>query len=133
MRPFIVRARAADARFRIGDAELASISTICRRLDGIPLAIELAAAHAAELGLDQLLGGLDDSFALLTRGRRTALPRHRTCAWRQPAAQTIGWWASGGSPSRTTSWVANPARDDILNGRCAPSGSVTGVSQARRS
>jgi len=78
VRLFIARAGAADSRFRAGDAELPAISTICRRLDGIPLAIELAAARAPVLGLDELLGSIDDSFALLTGGRRTALPRHRT-------------------------------------------------------
>jgi predicted ATPase/DNA-binding winged helix-turn-helix (wHTH) protein len=58
--------------------DLASIVTICRRLDGIPLAIELAAASAAALGIVQVSAGLCDRFALLTRGRRTALARQRT-------------------------------------------------------
>ena len=50
----------------------------CRRLDGIPLAIELAAARAAVFGIEALAAGLDDRFQLLTGGRRTALPRHQT-------------------------------------------------------
>ena len=54
------------------------IATICRSLDGIPLAIELAAARAATLGIRELAARLDDRFQLLTRGRRTALPRHQT-------------------------------------------------------
>jgi non-specific serine/threonine protein kinase len=54
------------------------IARICRRLDGIPLAIEFAAARAASLGLSQVASSLEDRFALLTTGRRTALPRHRT-------------------------------------------------------
>jgi predicted ATPase len=53
-------------------------AAICRRLDGIPLAIEFAAARAATLGIDQVLVRLDNRFALLTAGRRTALPRHQT-------------------------------------------------------
>ena len=57
---------------------LATIAAICRQLDGIPLAIEFAAARAATLGLEEILARLDDRFALLTSGRRTALPRHRT-------------------------------------------------------
>src|SRR4029453_9063083 len=57
---------------------LTSISAICRHLDGIPLAIELAAARSAALGVDELAAHLDDRFRLLTRGPRTALPRHRT-------------------------------------------------------
>ncbi len=61
-----------------GTADLDGIATICRRLDGIPLAIELAAARAATLGLSEILRRLGDRFALLTTGRRTALPRHRT-------------------------------------------------------
>jgi predicted ATPase len=54
------------------------IATICRRLDGIPLAIELAAARAAVLGIEEVAARLDDRFQLLTRGRRTALPRQQT-------------------------------------------------------
>jgi predicted ATPase len=59
-------------------AVLAAIAAICRRLDGIPLAIEFAAARAATLGLEGVLSRLDDRFALLTTGRRTALPKHQT-------------------------------------------------------
>ena len=58
--------------------ELSTIASICRRLDGIPLAIEFAAARAATFGVVEVLSRLDDRFALLTSGRRTALPKHRT-------------------------------------------------------
>ncbi len=54
------------------------IGSICRQLDGIPLAIEFAAARAATLGVERVASGLRDRFSLLTSGRRTALPRHRT-------------------------------------------------------
>ena len=54
------------------------MADICRRLDGIPLAIEFAAARAAILGPDLVLSRLDERFGLLTGGRRTALPRHQT-------------------------------------------------------
>jgi predicted ATPase len=57
---------------------VAQIAAICRQLDGIPLAIELAAARTAALGVEELLAGLDPPFHLLTSGRRTALPRHQT-------------------------------------------------------
>ena len=57
---------------------MAMIAAICRRLDGIPLAIELAAARAAALGIEELSARFDDRFQLLTGGRRTALPRHQT-------------------------------------------------------
>jgi non-specific serine/threonine protein kinase len=60
------------------DDRLATVAAICRRLDGIPLAIEFAAALADLIGVEQVLSHLDDRFALLTGGRRTALPRHQT-------------------------------------------------------
>jgi predicted ATPase/DNA-binding winged helix-turn-helix (wHTH) protein len=72
------RARAAAPTFSPDAHIAAAIAGICRRLDGIPLAIELAAARAASLGIDGLAAGLDDRFRLLASGRRTALPRHQT-------------------------------------------------------
>ncbi|MEJ1978762.1 MAG: hypothetical protein WDN49_24225 [Acetobacteraceae bacterium] len=54
------------------------VAEICRRLDGIPLALEFAAARVADLGLRNIVEQLDDRFSILTRGPRTALPRHRT-------------------------------------------------------
>ena len=77
-RLFIERARAAEPHFAPDRHRLAIIAAICRRLDGIPLAIELAAARAATLGIEELAAGLDDRFRTLTGSRRTALPRHRT-------------------------------------------------------
>ncbi|HEX3524191.1 MAG TPA: hypothetical protein VHT52_19140, partial [Stellaceae bacterium] len=78
VRLFIERARAAQRSFAPDRRLAALIAAICRRLDGIPLAIELAAARAAALGLEELAARLDDRFQLLTGGRRTALPRHQT-------------------------------------------------------
>jgi predicted ATPase/DNA-binding winged helix-turn-helix (wHTH) protein len=75
---FVARTKALNAGFSPHAEDLASIATICRHLDGMPLAIELAAASAAALGITQVYAGLRDRFALLTRGRRTALPRQRT-------------------------------------------------------
>jgi predicted ATPase/DNA-binding winged helix-turn-helix (wHTH) protein len=75
---FVARTKALNASFSPHAEDLASIATIGRHLDGIPLAIELAAASAAALGIAQVSAGLRDRFALLTRGRRTALPRQRT-------------------------------------------------------
>jgi predicted ATPase/DNA-binding winged helix-turn-helix (wHTH) protein len=78
LRLFVERARAV-APYLSPDAPVAAaIAGICRRLDGLPLAIELAAARAAALGIEELLAGLDDRFQLLAGGRRTALPRHQT-------------------------------------------------------
>ncbi len=75
---FIARTRAMAFDLSLDRASMAAIATICRRLDGIPLAIELAASRAATLGVIELSKHLDDQFRLLTNGFRTALPRHRT-------------------------------------------------------
>src|SRR5262249_53289072 len=75
---FITRARAVSDRFSPNAERAATIGAVCRRLDGIPLAIELAAARTATLGLDELAARLDDRFRLLTGGHRTALARHQT-------------------------------------------------------
>jgi predicted ATPase/DNA-binding winged helix-turn-helix (wHTH) protein len=78
VRLFVERVRAAEPHFAPDGRSTTMIAAICRRLDGIPLGIELAAARAAALGLDELAARLDDRFQLLTGGRRTALPRHQT-------------------------------------------------------
>lgn len=78
IRLFVARARAADPHFQLSERNVATVATICRRLDGIPLAIELAAARAAALGIEGLSRRLDLRFHVLTGGRRTALPRHQT-------------------------------------------------------
>jgi predicted ATPase/DNA-binding winged helix-turn-helix (wHTH) protein len=75
---FVARTRALDAEFSPERETLTSIAEICRHLDGIPLAIEFAAARAATLGVGQVATGLEDRFNLLSSGRRTALPRHQT-------------------------------------------------------
>lgn len=75
---FLERAAAANDLWAPDEADLAGIADICHRLDGIPLAIEFAAARVDLLGVQDLSARLDESFALLTGGRRTALPRHRT-------------------------------------------------------
>jgi len=75
---FITRTNALNTGFSPHGEELTSVAVICRHLDGIPLAIEFAAASAATLGIASVAAGLRDRFALLTRGRRTALARQRT-------------------------------------------------------
>ncbi len=75
---FIARTKASLSDFSPRPADLPAIGAICRRLDGIPLAIELAAARAATIGIEPVLSRLDERFGLLTGGRRTALPRHKT-------------------------------------------------------
>lgn len=64
--------------FSLGDADVAAALEICRRLDGVPLALELAAARVDVLGVRELAAHLGDRFRVLTSGRRTALPRHQT-------------------------------------------------------
>jgi predicted ATPase/DNA-binding winged helix-turn-helix (wHTH) protein len=78
VRLFAARVRATDPHFAPDQRTATAIAAICRRLDGIALAIELAAARAAALGVEGVAAHLDDRFHLLTRGRRTALPRHQT-------------------------------------------------------
>ncbi len=78
VRLFTDRACAADAAFTLTDENAAYVGEICRRLDGIPLAIELAAAHVSTLAPRQLAQRLDERFAILTNGDRTALPRQQT-------------------------------------------------------
>ena len=75
---FVARTRSLRSDFLCEGEKVPVVAAICRRLDGIPLAIEFAAARAATLGIQQIAGRLDDRFALLTGGRRTALPRHQT-------------------------------------------------------
>ncbi|AOK29016.1 MULTISPECIES: ATP-binding protein [Burkholderia] len=75
---FSARARAVDPRFPLDEHSVSLMASVCRRLDGLPLAIELAAARAAVLGIDVLAAHLDNHFRLLTGGFRTALPRHQT-------------------------------------------------------
>ncbi len=77
-RLFAERASAVRPGFAVTAANAAAISQVCRRLDGIPLAIELAAARIHLLSAEQIAARLDDRFRLLTGGSRTALPRHRT-------------------------------------------------------
>ncbi|MCC6198255.1 MAG: helix-turn-helix transcriptional regulator [Burkholderiales bacterium] len=75
---FAARVRASDPRFALGDENLALAIDICRQLDGLPLAIELAAARAATLGLRAVRDKLDARFKLLTGGSRATLRRHQT-------------------------------------------------------
>jgi predicted ATPase/DNA-binding winged helix-turn-helix (wHTH) protein len=75
---FTQRTTANFAGFTLTDDDVSHVVEICRRLDGIPLAIELAAGRVAQLGLRGLSERLEDRFAILTKGRRTTLPRQQT-------------------------------------------------------
>ncbi len=78
VRLFIERALAVHPSFKVTNKNAPAVAEVCHRLDGIPLAIELAAARMKHLSVAELLARLDDRFRLLTGGSRTALPRHQT-------------------------------------------------------
>jgi predicted ATPase/DNA-binding SARP family transcriptional activator/tetratricopeptide (TPR) repeat protein len=75
---FVDRAKAARSDFVLDEATVAQVIEICRRLDGLPLALELAAARVRSLPIDEVASLINDRFRMLTGGSRTALPRHRT-------------------------------------------------------
>lgn len=85
IRLFVERAMAAVPDFRITDRNAPAVAQICRRLDGVPLAIELAAARVRALPVEQIAARLDDRFRLLTGSSRITVPRHQTLR------QTIDW------------------------------------------
>jgi predicted ATPase len=75
---FVTRTRQHDKSFELSDSNVALVASICRRLDGIPLAIELAAARLSSMSVDDLHERLDHRFRLLSGGSRSALPRQQT-------------------------------------------------------
>ncbi len=75
---FLERAEAASGTFELTAANQAAVAGLCRRLDGLPLAIELAAVRTRVLTVEQIHERLSDRFGLLTEGGRAALPRHQT-------------------------------------------------------
>ncbi|MGC5009612.1 BTAD domain-containing putative transcriptional regulator [Streptosporangium sp. DT93] len=95
VRLFVARARAADRGFTLDAATAPAVATLCRRLDGIPLALELAATRVRSLGVTGLAERLDDRFRLLATGHRGAPPRQRTLQ------AMIDWsWDLLGDPER---------------------------------
>jgi tetratricopeptide (TPR) repeat protein len=75
---FLEHATLAQPGYTPKPDDLAAIGHICQRLDGMPLAIEMAAVQTVDMGVQSVASGLDDRFALLTDGSRTALPHHQT-------------------------------------------------------
>ncbi|TDD52223.1 BTAD domain-containing putative transcriptional regulator [Saccharopolyspora elongata] len=100
VRLFVDRATAARPGFALGDGNTRDVVEICRRLDGMPLAIELAAARLRAMSVRQVAERLDDRFRLLTSGNRTAMPRHRTLR------AVVEW-----------SWDLLTEREQVLAGR----------------
>lgn len=78
LRLLVERASASGDTFALSDASLAAAAALCRRVDGVPLAIEFVAARVGMLGVEGVTNQLDDRLSLLGSGHRTVLPRHRT-------------------------------------------------------
>jgi predicted ATPase len=78
IRLFLERAAAVRSDFHLTDHNSIFVTQVCQRLDGIPLAIELAAARVRVLSVEQIAARLEDRFDLLTSRSRTAFPRHQT-------------------------------------------------------
>jgi len=122
---FVDRAQASDVRFRLTDETTSIVAEICGRLDGIPLAIELAATRSNGLTLRTLARSLDDRFKVLTGGSRTSLPRHKTLAalidWSYdlltPRERTlfnrVGIFAGGFDLSATSTVCGGNGHDEI--------------------
>ena len=117
---FAQRASAARSDFSLNTANVAAVGEICRRLDGIPLAIELAAARVAALRPAEIAGLLDERFRLLTRGRADAASASRRCrppssgptrcSVRPSAVSSAAWGSSlaASTPPRRLPWPARP-------------------------
>ncbi len=78
VRLFVERAQTVSSSFHLTESNAPMVLQVCRQLDGIPLAIELASVRVRQLSIDQIAARLDNVFHLLTGGGRTALPRHQT-------------------------------------------------------
>lgn len=98
LRLLLARVGAADPAFAATPANRATLTAICRRLDGVPLALELAALRFRVLSPEQILGRLDDTMGLLRAGPRTAPPRQRTIA------DAIGWSYDLCTPAEQLLW-----------------------------
>ncbi|MDX1624816.1 MAG: tetratricopeptide repeat protein, partial [Gemmatimonadota bacterium] len=135
---FLDRARLAAPRFEMTDETAPAVAEVCRRLDGIPLAVELAAARARTLPVAEIARRLDDRLSLLIGGGRTALPRHRTLRaaidWSHELldleeravfrrlAVFVGGWTLDAAERVVPDPVPDPAgeEDEEPDGRAAP-------------
>jgi predicted ATPase/DNA-binding SARP family transcriptional activator len=102
VRLFVDRVSAVRPGFAVTDDNIGAVVEICRRLDGLPLAIELAAARLRSLPVATLAARLDDRFRLLTGGSRTAVPRHRTLL----AVVAWSWDMLDDDEARMAEWLA---------------------------
>ncbi|MFC9942630.1 ATP-binding protein [Streptomyces pratensis] len=127
---FARRAAAVRPGFRLTDGDRETARELCRRLDGIPLALELAAGRLRALTMEQVLHRLDDRFRLLTGGSPSALPRHQTLR------TAIGWSHELCAPEQRLLWARLSvfagqfdleAVEYICSGPGLPAGSVLDV------
>ena len=125
VRLFCDRASSVKSDFQATGHTLGSVGVLCRRLDGIPLAIELAAARAASLAPEDLVARLDQRFKLLARGSRASLERHQTLRntidWsydllddtERAALQCLSVFAGGGDLAAAEAVLANDDLDEF--------------------
>jgi len=140
VRLFVSRAATALPGFELTDANAAAVAQVCRRLDGVALALELAAARVKALRVEQIAARLDDAFHLLTGGSRTALPRQQTlratmdwshallsdaerACFRRLAVFAGGWTleaaeavCAGAGWKRVMCWTCWPIREQVAGG-----------------
>ncbi|WP_159767176.1 ATP-binding protein [Streptomyces sp. HM190] len=129
---FADRAAAVVPGFTVGAANQRAVARLCRRLDGLPLAIELAAVRVRALGVDQLVERLDDRYQLLTCGSPTSAPRHRTLR------SAVDWSHELCTPEEQTVWARlsvfvggfDLAAAEAVCGGDAPGGDGTGEAEA---
>jgi predicted ATPase/two-component SAPR family response regulator len=116
---FLERARAVDPQFALNTANAHDVARLCYHLDGLPLAVELAAARVGSLAVSTLVERLDQRFSLLVAGNRTALTRHQTLE------ATIDWsyqllGEEGRRVLRSLSVLPAGAAPDAVEAVCAP-------------
>ena len=99
MQLFVDRAAAADPGFEVTTGNWEAVARLCRRLDGLPLAIELAAVRTPALGVEQLVERLDDRYRLLTGGSLTGLPHHQTLR------AAVDWSYALCTPAEQLTWA----------------------------
>jgi len=120
---FAERAATAEPGFELTDHNKATVARICSKLDGLPLAIELAAARLRAISPEQILERLSDRYSLLTRGSRGAPTRQQTLSW------SVGWSYDLCTPAEQKLWgrlsvfagsFELEAAEDICDGDLAP-------------
>ncbi|MEV4897236.1 AfsR/SARP family transcriptional regulator, partial [Nonomuraea sp. NPDC055795] len=138
VRLFVERAAGVRPGFTLDAGTVGDVVEICRRLDGMPLALELAAARMRSMGVDQIARRLDDRFRLLTSGSRAALPRQRTLlavvewSWdllddrERALARRLSLFPAGATLPALETICTDPSPSGSLPGGFLPGGSLPG-------